>query len=215
MEALLELFPSWPVFLAFASGALLLNLTPGVDMAFVTASSLGKSRRAGFFAAFGIFAGCMGHILFAVAGLSALLVASEAAFTFVKYLGAGYLLYLAVLALRTKDAPKGGTAIPESGWLVFRKGFLVNLSNPKVGMFFLAFLPQFTDPAKGRLALQILALGLYFNVQGLAVNALVAAGAALASRKVEASAAYRRAMRWVTASLFSALAVRLALTSRQ
>lgn len=216
MEWLVALFPEWPVFFAFASGALLLNLTPGVDMAFVTASALAQGRRAGLCAALGIFAGCMGHILLAVVGLSALLVASETAFTAVKYLGAGYLLYLAVMALRAKSEAKAAAAnVPASGWRVFRKGLFVNLLNPKVGMFFLAFLPQFTDPAKGELGLQVLALGLFFNVQGLAVNAAVAAGSALMAGRVSGSEAYRRSMRWLTASLFSALAIRLALTTRQ
>jgi len=216
MEWVVTLFPEWPVFLAFASGALLLNLTPGVDMAFVSATSLSRGRRAGIFASLGIFTGCMGHILFAVMGLSALLVASETAFAIVKYLGAGYLLYLAVMALRAGDEGKTANAtVPASGWQVFRKGFLVNLLNPKVGMFFLAFLPQFTSGAKGSLALQILVLGLYFNVQGLFVNAAVALASAAASKKVAGSAAYRKGLRWLTATLFSALAVRLAFVSRQ
>ena len=216
MQWVVTHLPDWPVFLAFVSGALLLNLTPGVDMAFVTASALARGRRAGMYAALGIFAGCMGHILFAVFGLSALLVASETAFTLVKYAGAGYLLYLAILALRAKDGVKAeAAAVPGSGWHVFRKGLLVNLLNPKVGMFFLAFLPQFTSAAKGSLAGQILVLGLYFNVQGLVVNALVATASAAASKTIAASAALRRWIRWLTATLFSSLAVRLALTSRE
>jgi threonine/homoserine/homoserine lactone efflux protein len=216
MEWFVSLFPGWPVFLAFASGALLLNLTPGVDMAFVTTTSVAKGRRAGVFAALGIFVGCMGHILLAVFGLSAILVASETAFTVVKYLGAGYLLYLAVTALRTKagsGAPNA--AVPVSGWQAFRKGCLVNLLNPKVGMFFLAFLPQFTGPSHGGLALQIFVLGVYFNVQGLVVNGAVALIAARAAKRIAASRRTRSALKWLTASLFTALAVRLALTTRQ
>jgi len=218
MDQVINLFPDAPLFLAFLSGAFILALTPGADMAFVAATSVTKSWRAGWAAAAGIFFGCFVHISFAVFGLSALLMASETAFSVVKYAGAAYLLYLAYKALRNSqpasiERANGPTAT--GYWGAFRRGFLINILNPKVGLFFLAFLPQFTDPAKGSPALQIFILGVIFNCIGTGTNLMVAIGAEKSLKRLSAKPLAKKIGRWLTATLFSALALRLALAGRE
>ncbi len=219
MDQIFYYFPDGPLFLAFLSGAVILGMTPGADMTFVAATSVKNGWRTGWAASTGIFFGCFVHILFAVFGLSALLMASETAFSAVKYLGAGYLLYLAYNALK-KPTPKVGENCPDGlkgggRWVAFRRGFLVNILNPKVGLFFLAFLPQFTDPEKGYLGLQIFILGLIFNCIGTLVNLTVSVAAEKSLKKLSARPLARKIGRWLTASLFTALAVRLAVAERE
>jgi threonine/homoserine/homoserine lactone efflux protein len=132
----------------FASAALLVNLTPGPDMLFVAGTSAARGQRDGVFAALGVGLGCMLHIALAALGLSALLAASATAFTVVKWVGAAYLVWVGITMLRaggSRDVD-ARTAVPASSMKVFWQGATTNALNPKVALFFLAFLPQFIAP---------------------------------------------------------------------
>ena len=161
--------------LPFLVAALLLNLTPGADMMYVVARSVGQGRLAGVCSAFGISGGSLVHTVFAAVGLSALLMQSATAFQIVKYGGAAYLLYLAWKLWRSADsAAEIAQRQPASLVKVFFEGALTNVLNPKVALFVLAFLPQFVDPGSGAVAGQILFLGGLFNVGGTIINVAVA-----------------------------------------
>ena len=142
----IELLPPLPVFLAFAVAGLALNIVPGADMTFVIASAARSGRRDGIVAALGIGAGTLVHILAAVLGLSAILAASQTAFTIIKWVGVAYLAWIAISLLRSGQRRSAAGNDPrKSGWQLFRAAALVNVLNPKVALFFLAFLPQFVD----------------------------------------------------------------------
>jgi threonine/homoserine/homoserine lactone efflux protein len=211
---MLDLFPPLNTFLAFLVAGLALNITPGADMTFTAVSAGRGGWRAGLAAAAGTSLGCLAHIAFAAVGLSALIAASAAAFAIVKYLGVGYLLFLAVQLVR--EGGKAASAAPPAPltpWDACRRAALVNVLNPKVGIFFLAFLPQFVVPGPN-LGLKIAALGLVFNTTGFLVNAAVALLVAFTARHFTVRW-LPRAARLLAASIMGALAVRLALTSRQ
>lgn len=195
-------------FALFLSGALLLNITPGPDMAFTLASSARGGARAGIAAALGVGAGSLGWAAAAAAGLAALLAASEHALTFIRLLGGAYLLYLAMRVITEKQAPPisngaGGMA------KAFRAGALTNLLNPKVGLFFLAFLPGFVTAEAGDPALQIFFLGAVFSFTGTCVLILVAlAAGALRARLVDSPRA-RGGMKALSASVYGGLGLYL------
>ena len=164
-----------PLFLA---SGILLNITPGADVLFIVGRSTTQGVAAGVVAALGIGAGCLVHIVAASLGLSAVLAASAAAFTVVKLVGAGYLVYLGVgMLLRSRKAtarePEVATRIL-SLRTVFAQGFLTNVLNPKVALFFLAFLPQFIDAHAPHKALGFLLLGCIFDFNGTLWNLFVA-----------------------------------------
>jgi threonine/homoserine/homoserine lactone efflux protein len=177
-------------FWLFIVSGLLLNVTPGPDTAYVVARSAQTGWRGGVAAALGIGTGCLSHVFAAAIGLSALLVASAAAFTMVKWLGAAYLCYIGLTMLLSRPSNRDDTQPNESNAAslsrVFWQGALTNALNPKVAMFFLAFLPQFVDADASHKALAFLVLGLIFIFNGtlwcLGV-AIVAARAAGRARK--------------------------------
>jgi len=212
-----ELLPDLRHFLAFAIAGFALNLVPGADMTFVIASAARGGTRSGLAAALGISAGALVHILAAVVGLSALIASSQTAFTILKWVGAAYLLYIAIGLVRSGPGDSHGQAtasVPASRAAIFRKGALVNILNPKVGMFFLAFLPQFVDATAAVPALQVFALGIWFNLVGTAVNAAVAVGAASAAARLRHLNWLTNAARWFAATAMAAMALRLATDRR-
>jgi threonine/homoserine/homoserine lactone efflux protein len=156
--------------LVFITAGLLLNITPGPDVLYIVGRSLGQGRSAGVVSALGISAGCLFHVAAAAFGLSALMVALPLAYDVVRYAGAAYLVWLGLRALVSKSSPFQMQRV-ESAPLgrIFRQGMLTNVLNPKVALFFLAFLPQFTDPTRGPLAFQIIMLGLIFIANGTVV----------------------------------------------
>jgi threonine/homoserine/homoserine lactone efflux protein len=211
----IEILPELPRFVAFVLAGLALNIIPGADMTFVMASAARGGTRSGLAAALGIGAGALVHIAAAVVGLSALIASSQAAFAAVKWLGAAFLLYLAFTMVRGGGgAGEAARPVPASNWKIFRAGALVNILNPKVGLFFLAFLPQFVDPQATVPAVQILALGLWFDFAGTIVNAVVAVATARAAMRLRGVAWIGKAARWVGATMMAALAVRLAVSER-
>jgi len=201
----------------FMTAVFVLNATPGVDLLLTVTRTLQGGARAGIAAALGISAGCVVHALAAAFGLAALLTVSATAFAAIKWLGAAYLLWLAWGMARTAwhgaaaTAPADAAAAvaPRSAWVDFRRGLVTNVLNPKVALFFLAFLPQFIAAGTPDKALAFLGLGAMFVLQGtLFLLAVVALAARL--RTLPASP---RAVRWLHglgAALFAGLALRLA-----
>lgn len=212
----IALLPDWTVFLGFVAAGLALNIVPGADMTFVISSAARGGRHDGIIAALGIGAGALGHILAAVLGLSAILASSQTLFALLKYAGAAYLLWIALTLVRDgrEHAAAPARSAP-SGWRLFRAAMLVNLLNPKVALFFLAFLPQFVDPQATVPALQILALGLWFDSAGTLVNIAVALGAAGAAERLRHVAWLASAARWIAATAMGGLAAQLALSARR
>jgi threonine/homoserine/homoserine lactone efflux protein len=206
----IALLPAWPVFLGFVVAGLALNIVPGADMTFVIASAARGGRRGGIVAALGIGAGTLVHVVAATLGLSAILASSQAAFDLIKWIGAAYLLWIAFSLLRGKAAQAA-----QPGRRTFRAAMLVNILNPKVALFFLAFLPQFVDPAAAMPWLQILCLGLWFDFVGTLVNIVIALAAAGTAARLSDVAWIGRAARWLAATAIGALAVQLALASRR
>ena len=208
--------PDTNTLLLFMMAALALNVTPGPDMLYVVARSVGEGRAAGIISSLGIAAGSLVHTMAVALGLAGLLRAVPLAFEIVKWVGAAYLVWLGVRALRARGSSVGPvTVTPSSMRAVFGQGMLTNLLNPKVALFFLAFLPQFVDPERGPVPLQIISLGLLFNTSGTLVNILVAvlaSGAGAWSRRQFGESAL---LRRVTGVLFIGLGVRLALLERR
>ena len=207
--------PDWGTLALFLAATLTLNVTPGPDMLYVIARSAAQGRRAGIVSALGIAGGTIVHTALVALGLSGLLLAVPIAFEIVKLAGAAYLMWLgARLLLRT-----GGTAtVPRVSdapvGAIFRQGVITNVLNPKVALFFLAFLPQFVDPRRGPIAVQIAALGLLFNVSGTLVNiavALLVSRAGQWTRRRAGTTVLERA----SGALFIGLGLRLALFERR
>ena len=199
----------------FIISGLLLNITPGPDTAYIVGRSVQMGWRGGTAAALGISAGCVMHVFAAAIGLSALLAASSVAFTAIKVIGAAYLLYIGIrmlLAHPNDDAPTMGTADKLSLPQVFWQGALTNLLNPKVALFFLAFLPQFVAVDAPSKALAFIALGFIFIFNGTLWCLGVAAFAAKAAGRLRQSS---RVVVWtnrVLGGVFIALGIRVAMT---
>ncbi|MGZ5893500.1 MAG: LysE family translocator [Caldimonas sp.] len=202
----------------FALTVLVVNATPGVDMMLTLTSTLRHGVRGGVATALGIATGCVVHALAAALGLAALIAASSAAFSVVKWLGAGYLLWLAWGMLRGAVAPTADPAAPRAAAspgraALFRQGILTNVLNPKVALFFLALLPQFIAADAPDKLLAFLFLGAWFVVQGgLFLIGFVVLVAPLG--RWRASTAWKRGHNAAGAGLFAWLAVRLALVAR-
>jgi threonine/homoserine/homoserine lactone efflux protein len=205
----------------FAFTVLVLNATPGVDLMLITTRTLQHGVRAGLVTAAGSCAGCIVHTLAAAFGLAALLAASAAAFSVIKWVGAAYLAWLAIGMLRQAWArPAPGAAAASTVALAgggagewFRTGLLTNALNPKVALFFLALLPQFIDAAAADKTAAFLFLGAWFIVQSYLFLALLVIVVA-PLRRWQAPAAVQRGVWAVAGALFMALAARLALAQR-
>jgi threonine/homoserine/homoserine lactone efflux protein len=175
--------PDLPTLLLFAGSAATLVLIPGPNLIYIVTRSVESGRRAGLASVLGVETGTMIHVAAAAFGLSALLASSAVAFEVVKYAGVAYLVYLGVRALRSGGAPE--TRIAPAGMRrTVAEGVLVNVLNPKVSLFFLAFLPQFVDPEKGSAATQILVLGLVFMAIAATLDLLFVLGAGLAGKRL-------------------------------
>jgi threonine/homoserine/homoserine lactone efflux protein len=197
----------------FILSGLLLNVTPGPDTAYIIGRSIQFGWRGGAAAATGISVGCLVHVFGAAIGLSALLMASSAAFTVLKWAGAAYLLFTGIQMLLSRPRPivEAAAAAETSLSRVFWQGALTNVLNPKVALFFLAFLPQFVAADSGHKTLAFLALGLIFIFNGTLWCLGVAAFAARAARRIRQSA---NVMAWINRALgglFVYLGIRVAM----
>ncbi|HYR00112.1 MAG TPA: LysE family translocator [Casimicrobiaceae bacterium] len=199
----------------FVLAGLLLNVTPGADTLYIVARGTTQGARAGAVAALGIGAGCIVHTLAAALGLSAILATSATAFAVVKWIGAAYLVYLGATLLASRSRPAAPAALPPAPLArVFAQGFLTNVLNPKVALFFLAFLPQFIDADAPRKAAAFLFLGAVFNVNGTLWNLLVAWLSATVAQRFSANSTVATWLRRSAGAAFVALGVRLGLAER-
>ena len=199
----------------FLTAAVLLNITPGPDMAYVLAHSLRRGRRAGFIAMGGVWLGAFVHVVLAALGLSALLASSALAFALVKYAGALYLLWLGIQAWRASADPMPqATAESGSARSTFGRGVLVAALNPKVAVFFLAFLPQFVVPGAGPVGAQLFLHGCLIIAVAALVEPPMVWFAATVAQRMRANAAMQRWLDRALGSLFIALGLRLATASR-
>ena len=179
--AVISFMPELSSLLGFLIASVILLLVPGPAVLYIVAKSIDQGRRAGIVSVLGITLGSAVHVVAAAVGISALLMTSAMIFTLVKYAGAVYLIYLGIRKVLSKDKP-GNTIRIERGQKlrkIFWEGFTVNLLNPKMALFFLAFLPQFISPDAGSASLQILLLGILFVSIGLisdSIYALLASG---------------------------------------
>jgi len=200
----------------FLTAAVLLNLSPGPDIAFILGQTVRGGRKSGFAAMAGIWTGAFGHVLLAAAGLSAILATSAIAFSIVKWVGAAYLIWLGIHAFRSGggsfvSAKKNGS---DQFAVVFRQGVVVALMNPKVAIFFLAFLPQFVVAGSGPVWAQLFLHGtLIIVVAALIEPPLVIAGEKLTSR-LRNNPAIGKWMDRTLGAIFIALGVKLALAQR-
>ena len=200
----------------FIVAGLILNITPGVDLLYITNRSAVQGRTAGVVAALGIGAGCMVHILAASLGLSMILFSSSLVFTLVKYLGAAYLIYLGVSAFRGLSGRNSSSSAPSTVLplgRIFSQAILVNVLNPKIALFFMALLPQFVSPAAEYPSLAFFFLGLVFNVNGTVVNVLFALFTSVVAAKVKSNSQFTRLLKSLSGILFILLGIRLAVTS--
>lgn len=212
--------PDTPQLLMFIAAGWLLNLTPGPDVLYIVSSAMRSGVRAGIIAALGIVSGCFVHVFAAALGVGALLATSATAFTVLKWAGAAYLAWMGVRLLLCPGAgmavatPAGVPAASPAAdlWRVYRQGFLTNVLNPKVALFFLAFVPQFIAPGTEDKVTVFLLLGLLFNLNSLPINFGYAWLAGLASRRL---GAVQRAMSWMDRAaglMFIGFGLRLALS---
>jgi threonine/homoserine/homoserine lactone efflux protein len=200
------------VILAFLPAALALNLTPGAGMMFCLAQGARGGAWPPLAAAAGILAGSMVHVTAAGFGLGALVAQAPRAFDAIRWAGVGYLLWLAP---RTLLSPTGGADRPAvRPARAFRGGLVVNLTNPKVNLFILAFVPRFVDPARAVLP-QVLVFGAIIALGSFVINGAVGTFSGGLRRALARSARVERVLRAVTATVFSALALRLALEDRR
>ena len=207
----------------FVISGLLLNIMPGPDSLLIMARSASQGWRAGCAAALGIGAGTMVHVTAAAVGLSALLSTSAMAFSVVKWVGAAYIVYVGIGMLRARlkaadDTPAAGgimaAATPLPYRKIFAQGFLTNVLNPKVALFFLAFVPQFISADSPNKALAFLILGCIFNFNGMLWCNALAVFTAFASARLKVKPLVALWLNRVTGSLFLALGARLALSEQ-
>jgi threonine/homoserine/homoserine lactone efflux protein len=213
--------PSIETLIAFFGVSVLLALTPGPDNIFVLLQSAQRGWRAGMCVVLGLCLGLVGHTAAVALGLAAVFAASGMAFTVLKVVGAAYLAWLAWGALRAPasvhEAPPGGAAAAGGNGGALRmvgRGVVMNLTNPKVLVFFLAFLPQFADPAQGGMARQIMLLGLVFMLATLLVFGAIACFSGAFGALLQRSARAQRLLNRVAGLVFLGLALRLATAQR-
>lgn len=200
--------------LAFLAASAALTIAPGPDNIFVMTQGIARGRKPAIVTALGMCSGVSVHTTAAAFGISAVFYSSAVAFTVVKWAGAAYLLFLAFRTLRERSAIRLSTAEELPAAALFRRGFIMNVLNPKVAMFFLAFLPQFVSPAAGDIPLQMLLLGFVFMAQAVVIFCLIGYFAGSIGSFILARPRIARHFDWLTAGVFASLGVRLALAER-
>ncbi len=210
----MNFLPSANDLLIFMTAALVLLLIPGPAVLYVVARSVDQGRRAGLASTFGIATGTLAHVMAATLGLSALLLSSAIAFSLVKYAGAVYLFYLGIKKLRerpaTDDEVKHVQALPLPR--VYAQGVLVQVLNPKTAIFFFAFLPQFVNPARGRVSLQFFALGMLFTLMALISDSGWALTAGSAAGWLRRNRTFIRNERYISGTVYLGLGMATAVS---
>jgi threonine/homoserine/homoserine lactone efflux protein len=199
--------PAPATLLVFALAASVLVAIPGPNHIYIVTRSIAQGRRIGLASAFGVETGTLVHISAATVGLSALVASSAVAFDTLRYAGAVYLAYLGIRALLRDDAIElDGGAAPPSARRAYLDGVLVNVLNPKVALFFLAFLPQFVDPARGATSTQILVLGLVVFAIATTSDVVYALAAGALGGWLRSRPAFVRVQRYLTGCIYLGLA---------
>lgn len=202
--------------LTFFTASILLAVSPGPDNMFVLAQSAVHGRWAGILVTLGLCTGLVVHTTLVALGVAAVFNSSALAFTALKLFGASYLLYLAYQAFRSSssEVKKEGEAAPLNNFRLYRRGIIMNITNPKVSIFFLAFLPQFADPSRGSLALQMIVLGNVFILATTIVFGVIALMAGTMGEWLLSSAKAQKILNRMAGTVFLVLAVKLILTER-
>lgn len=200
----------------FIVASFVLCLVPGPDNIFVLTQGMTKSKKAAIVTTLGLTTGLIIHTSAAAFGISVILQTSEIAFNIVKYLGAAYLLYIAYQAFKYRNEPLDLSVQNSSGELkkLYVKGFIMNILNPKVSIFFLAFLPQFVTPANGNIPLQMIVLGLIFMMITIVVFSSVGVAGNMLSSKLLEKPSIVKYMNTLTSFVLVSLGLKLALSSR-
>lgn len=200
--------------LCFLGASVTLTIAPGPDNLFVLTQGIARGKKAAVITALGMCSGISIHTTAAAFGISAVLYSSAIAFNMVKCAGAAYLLYLAYKTLKERSAIRLSTATEIASAALFRRGFIMNVLNPKVAMFFLAFLPQFVTPDTRSFPLRMLLLGFIFMTQAVIIFSLIGLFSGSIGSFILTRPGIARRFDWLTAGVFASLGVRLALTER-
>ena len=201
--------------LIFVAAGIALNLTPGPDMMYTIARSVGQGRTAGLVSALGIGTGSIVHIVAATFGISALFAYSATAYLILKYAGAAYLVYRGIRTLlsgKRVQFERDHRVVPLKN--IYWQGVVTNVLNPKVALFFLSFLPQFVDPNAGSVSMQTLVLGVIFDVNGTLILMLIALLAGVAGQWLASKTVFWKWQRRFTGTVLVALGAKLALPDR-
>jgi threonine/homoserine/homoserine lactone efflux protein len=199
----------------FITSSFLLGLAPGPDNLFVLSQSMLKGAKSGILITLGLCTGLIVHTTAVALGIAVIFQTSALAFSLLKYIGAAYLLYLAWQAFRASSAGNTKTEFSSlSGARLYRRGIIMNITNPKVSIFFMAFLPQFADPASGSVTLQIMLLGLLFIAVTLVVFGGIALLAGVIGDKLQQHPRAEIILNRVAGTVFAALALKLATAER-
>ncbi|SHG03152.1 Threonine/homoserine/homoserine lactone efflux protein [Fodinibius roseus] len=206
-------------FFVFISAGLLLNISPGPDMIYVATRSSTQGKMAGIVSSLGIATGSLFHIIGAAIGLSAIIFYSSVAFQLIKWIGAGYLVYLGIKAILNayKNVNTQNDALinkTKSLTEIYKKGILVNLLNPKVALFFMAFLPQFVDPASSYFTAGIILLGLLFNICGTAILIIVAYFFSKLGEWLTGRPLFHKVKSWVSGTVYILLGIGIATSEK-
>jgi len=192
----------------FLTAAIMLTILPGPDMLFVIAQSISLGKKAGISVALGLCTGLIFHTIAAAFGISIIIYNSDVAFMILKYLGVVYLIFLAFMAL------KESTINLNINWQInkihlYRKGILMNLLNPKVLLFFLAFLPQFVDQSDRNVSLQMVSLGIIFIIQAIIIFSIVSILASKISEKLITNKKFAKYLKWIKAGILLFIGISL------
>lgn len=207
--------PGGESLLRFIGAALIVLLIPGLGVMYVMARSVSQGTRAGLLSVLGLSSGALLHVFAATVGLSAILLASPAAFGIVKILGAGYLIFLGVRTMLARpQAFNARHSAPLSPMRLYTGGVLVSAFNPKIALFFLAFLPQFVEPGRGPIARQVLMLGFIYIAMALVTDGAYALLAGSIGARFGQQLARGPVLRYVSGGVYLALGLCTALVSR-
>ena len=198
-----------PGIIYFVPAALVVLLAPGPAVLYISTKSLAEGKRAGLVSVLGVQLADLTHALFAAGGLSAILLTSSLAFDAVKFLGAGYLIYLGLRSILSREDRSAAQSLPvrTEPSKVFVNGFLVDLLNPKTALFFYAFLPQFVSPPAGAVTEQILILGIVFVLLGLCTDSSYALFGSFVRNLLSKSSRFRKSGRYLTGGIYLAIGV--------
>jgi len=201
--------------ISFLGAAIVLTLMPGPDNLFTLAQSMAKGKNAGIYTTLGLCTGLLVHITAATIGISALIYQSAFAFTVVKYAGAAYLLFLAYKSFREKDSSFNLKHQDNLDYRsLYKKGVIMNLLNPKVSLFFLAFFPQFINYENGNVSAQMLGFGILFLIQTLVIFTLISIFAGKVGDFLRKNTSISKKMNMIQGTLFTLIGLKIAFSEK-